>query len=71
MSIRSMTINPPRSRILNWRASSSTASRLVCSAVSSISEPFVARAELTSMLTSASVWSITNEPPEVRFTFRE
>jgi hypothetical protein len=36
-----------------------------------MSEPLVARPELTSTDTSASVWSITTAPPEGRFTWRE
>jgi hypothetical protein len=39
-------------------------------AVSSMSWPLVARAELTSIETSASVWSITIAPPEGRLTCR-
>ena len=52
------------SRIRNCRAISSAASKLVWSAVCSMSEPRVARAELMSIETSASVWSMTIEPPE-------
>ena len=55
MSMKSMTISPPMSRIRSWRAISSAASRLVLVAVVSMSEPRVARAELISMATSASV----------------
>ena len=55
MSMKSMTIKPPRSRMRNWRAISSAASRLVLVAVVSISPPRVARAELMSIETSASV----------------
>ena len=55
MSMKSMTTNPPRSRRRNCRATSSAASRLVLSAVSSISLPLVERAELMSMEISASV----------------
>ena len=36
-----------------------------------MSEPRVARAEFTSMATSASVWSITTAPPEGSGTTRE
>ncbi len=61
----------PRSRNRNWRATSSAASRLVRKAVSSMSEPLVARPELTSTATSASVWSMTTAPPEGRLTWRE
>ncbi len=70
MSMKSMTMRPPMSRRRSWRAISSAASRLVLSAVSSMSEPFVAREELMSMDTSASVGSITMDPPEGSFTSR-
>ncbi len=66
-----MTISPPRSRRRIWRAISSAASRLVRSAVSSMALPRVARAELTSTATRASVWSMTMAPPDGRFTVRE
>ena len=36
-----------------------------------MSPPRVARAELTSIETSASVWSITIAPPDGRVTVRE
>ena len=55
MSMKSMTIRPPMSRMRSWRAISSAASRLVLVAVVSMSEPRVARAELMSIDTSASV----------------
>jgi hypothetical protein len=42
MSMKSMTIRPPRSRRRSWRAISSAASQLVRSAVSSMSLPLVA-----------------------------
>ncbi|MNT17079.1 hypothetical protein D3C72_1522120 [compost metagenome] len=71
MSMKSITIRPPRSRRRSWRAISSAASRLVRSAVSSMSAPLVARAEFTSTETSASVWSITMAPPEGSMTMRE
>ena len=71
ISIKSITIKPPKSRKRIWRAISSAASRLVLVAVSSISEPRVARAEFTSTETNASVWSITIAPPEGRFTVLE
>ena len=58
------------SRKRNWRAISSAASRLVWCAVSSISLPLVERAELISIETSASVGSITIEPPDGSFTSR-
>ena len=70
MSIKSMTIRPPRSRRRIWRATSSAASRLVRVAVSSMSPPLMARAELTSTDTKASVWSITIAPPEGNCTVR-
>jgi hypothetical protein len=70
MSMKSMTIRPPRSRRRSWRASSSAASRLVLKRVSSISAPLVERPELTSTATSASVWSMTMAPPEGRLTWR-
>ena len=56
--MKSMTTSS-RSRSLSWRAISSAASRLVCSAVCSISPPLVARAELISIEISASVGSST------------
>ena len=71
MSMKSITIRPPRSRRRNWRATSSAASRLVRAAVSSMSAPLVARAEFTSIATRASVWSITMAPPEGNGTVRE
>ena len=71
ISIKSITIRPPTSRKRNWRAISSAASLLVLKAVSSISPPFVARAELISTETIASVMSITIEPPEGRVTSRQ
>jgi hypothetical protein len=39
MSMKSMTIRPPRSRRRSWRAISSAASQLVLKAVSSMSAP--------------------------------
>ena len=70
MSIKSITTKPPMSRKRSWRAISSAASRLVFSAVSSMSLPLVARAELMSIETRASVGSITMAPPEGRVTSR-
>ena len=70
MSMKSMTKRPPRSRSRSWREISSAASRLVLRAVSSMSAPLVARAELMSMEVRASVWSITIEPPEGSRTSR-
>ena len=58
------------SRKRNWRAISSAASRLVFKAVSSMSLPLVALAELISIDTSASVGSITMAPPEGSVTSR-
>ena len=68
--MKSITTNPPISRRRNWRAISSAASQLVVVAVSSMSAPLVARAELISIETSASVGSITIEPPEGSLTSR-
>ena len=59
ISMKSMTISPARSRRRNWRATSSAASILVFSAVSSMEPSLVARPEFTSMATSASVMPIT------------
>ena len=56
------------SRIFSCRAISSAASKLVLSAVSSISEPLVARAELMSIDTNASVGSMTMLPPDGNLT---
>ena len=70
MSIKSITTSPPMSRRRNCRAISSAASRLVFRAVSSISPPRVARAELISMEIRASVGSITMDPPDGRRTSR-
>ena len=70
ISMKSITTKPPMSRKRSWRAISSAASKFVCSAVSSMSPPFVARAELISIETNASVGSITIEPPEGRRTSR-
>jgi len=57
--MKSMTMSPPRSRRRSCRAISSAASQLVLNAVVSMSPALVARAELTSTETSASVWSMT------------
>ena len=70
MSMKSMTIKPPTSRKRSCRATSSAASRLVVKAVSSMSAPLVARAELMSIAISASVGSKTTEPPEGSLTVR-
>ncbi len=71
MSMKSMTIRPPTSRNRICRAISSAASRLVLQAVVSMSVPRVLRAELMSIETSASVWSITMLPPEGSVTLCE
>ena len=63
MSIKSITIKPPMSLNLSCLAISFAASRFVFSAVSSILDPLVALAELISIDTKASVWSIIIEPP--------
>ena len=60
--MKSITIKPPKSRKRNWRAISSAASKLVLSAVSSMSPPRVERDELISIAVNASVTSITIEP---------
>ena len=70
MSMRSLTITPPRSRRRSWRAISSTASWLVWYALVSLSRALRERPEFTSMATSASVWSITSAPPEGSGTSR-
>ena len=70
ISIKSITISPPISRNRNWRAISSAASKFVCNAVSSIFPPLVARAELISMETKASVGSMTIDPPDGKSTSR-
>ena len=65
-SMKSITMTPPRSRMRSWRATSGTASRSVLSAVVSRSSSSVRRPEFTSIATSASVGSMTIEPPEGR-----
>ena len=55
ISIKSMTISPPISLNLSCLAISLAASKLVFTAVSSISDPLVAFAEFMSMATKASV----------------
>ena len=62
--MKSITIKPPISLKRSCFATSSAASRLVLNAVFSILLPFVDLLELTSIETSASVWSITITPPE-------
>ncbi len=64
MSIKSITIRPPMSRMRSCRAISLAASILVSRAVSSICFFPVDREELTSMDVSASVGSKTMAPPE-------
>ena len=66
--MKSMTISPPISRSLNCFPISTADSRFVFKAVSSISLPPVALAELISIATNASVWSITIDPPLGRVT---
>ena len=66
-----MTIKPPRSLNLTCLPISEAASRLVLSAVSSISEPLVDFAELISIEVNASPESITKEPPERSLTSLE
>ena len=66
-----MTINPPRSLNFTCLPISEAASRLVLSAVSSISEPLVDFAELISIEVNASPESITKEPPERSLTSLE
>ncbi len=68
MSIKSMTTRPPMSLRRICRHISSAASRFVFKAVSSISAPLVALDELISIDTSASVGSMTTEPPDGRRT---
>ena len=65
-----ITIRPPRSRSRSWRAISLAASRFVFKAVVSMSPLLVARAELISIETSASVWSIAMVPPDGRSSIR-
>ncbi|OPY08676.1 MAG: hypothetical protein A4E67_00930 [Syntrophaceae bacterium PtaB.Bin038] len=55
MSMKSMTMSPPRSRSLSCRAISSAASRLARKAVSSTSRRSEALPELTSIVIIASV----------------
>ncbi|MEZ5313575.1 MAG: hypothetical protein R2862_07930 [Thermoanaerobaculia bacterium] len=69
-SMKSTTTRPPRSRSRSWRATSRAASRLVSSAISSWLPPFEPRPELTSIAVSASVESMTIEPPEGSDTWR-
>jgi len=68
--MKSITIKPPKSRKRNWRAISSAASKLVLSAVSSMSPPRVERDELMSIAVNASVTSMTIEPPDGKRTSR-
>ena len=68
MSMKSITINPARSRNLNCRATSSAASRFVFSAVFSIEDSLVAFPEFTSTATNASVTPITIYPPDLSWT---
>ncbi len=68
MSMKSQTMMPPMSRRRTWRAISLAASTLVRTIVSSRFLPPVNLPELTSMTVSASVDSITIEPPEGSLT---
>ena len=68
ISIKSITINPARSRILNCLAISSAASIFVLKAVSSIPLSLVALPEFTSIATNASVVPITIYPPDLSWT---
>ena len=70
ISMKSITTSPPMSRRRSCRAISSAASKFVLSAVSSMSAPRVAREELMSIEISASVGSITTDPPEGSLTSR-
>ena len=70
MSIKSMTIRPPKSRKRNCRPISSAAWTLVLKAVISTSFSRVERPELMSMATKASVGSMTKEPPARNKTLR-
>ena len=70
MSMKSITMMPPMSRSLSWRATSSAASRLLRKTVSS---RFVLPTFLpvfTSMTVRASVRSMMSEPPEGSHTLR-
>ena len=71
ISIKSMTIKPPRSLSFTCLPISEAASKFVLSAVSSISDPFVDFAELISIEVRASPESITREPPERNLTSLE
>ena len=68
ISIKSITTRPPISLSLSCLPISIADSIFVFTAVSSISLPPVAFAELTSIATKASVWSITIDPPLGRET---
>ncbi len=64
MSMKSITMMPPRSRSLSWRTISSAASRLFLVTVSSRLPPWpVNLPVLTSITTIASVRSMTSDPP--------
>ena len=63
--MKSITINPAKSRILSCLAISSAASIFVLNAVSSIPLSFVAFPEFTSIATNASVIPITIYPPDL------
>jgi hypothetical protein len=68
MSMKSQTMIPPMSRSRTWRAISLAASTFVRTMVSSRFLPPVNFPEFTSTTVSASVDSITIDPPEGSFT---
>ncbi len=67
MSMKSQTMMPPISRKRTWRAISAAASIFVLTIVSSRFLPPVNLPEFTSMTVSASVVSMTIEPPDGSF----
>ena len=69
MSTKSITIIPPMSRSRSWRATSSAASRLLARTVSSRLDLPTFLPVLTSITVSASVCSMTSDPPEASHTF--
>ena len=71
ISIKSITIRPPKSLNFTCLPISAAASRLVFKAVSSMSPPFVDFAELISIEVSASPESITSDAPDLSLTSRE
>ena len=67
MSMKSITMMPPRSRNRIWRTISLIASTLVLTIVSSSRVVLPTYLPvLTSIATSASVWLMTIEPPDFR-----